>query len=297
MGGTPAEKNTNNNNVKLSTKDKRIINFITISKRSRSNNNLYMNTKNLQRNKTQTNSSSSSQQNRSVSTDETRSSSSSNKKKNGFVRTKSLQQLSSQSVSPPALMFLEMEISSSDESGSEDLTHDTTSCGSSSCSFTENHPRNSFSAVEPHIATKVQFTTVEVRSYNVTIGDHPCCTVGCPITLDWDYTIINHDVPIDEYEIEKQNHCMTVYGATKRLDLRISPEERVELLLACAQKLDEANISETHLSELEIRRASRKFHRTKNCSTRQCERIHETFFHCPLQHRREDDDDDENDDE
>lgn len=279
MGGTPSESKKGN------AKDKRIINFITNSKRTRGSNSFTLDRTTM-----------------AVNTGDKR------KTANGKANSLPLVPSSSSKVSPPALMLLEMEVASSYDSGSDDMTHDTTcnSSISSSCSFTAGSKKNSTEVVEPHIATKVQFSTIEIRSYNVTIGDHPCCTVGCPITLDWDYNIYHtNDLSIDEYEILKQNYCLTVYGCTKRYDLRISPEERVELLLLCSQKCNDTDNSyatttsninkESQLSELEIRRASRKFHRTKSCSVRQCERIHETFFHCPLKNQDDHDDDDDDD--
>jgi hypothetical protein len=138
------------------------------------------------------------------------------------------------------------------------------------------------SVVEPHIATRVQFSNIEIRSYTITIGDHPCCTIGCPITLDWDYTV-QDVVSVLDYETLKYGNEHTLKTMN---DLRISPEERVELLLHSAKQ---------PLSELEIRRASRKFHRYKNCSVRQCERVHETFFHC--RHKGTDDDSEEEEEE
>ena len=34
---------------------------------------------------------------------------------------------------------------------------------------------------------RVSFSTVEVREYSLTIGEHPSCKDGLPITLDWHY--------------------------------------------------------------------------------------------------------------
>jgi len=49
---------------------------------------------------------------------------------------------------------------------------------------------------------QVNFSTVVVRDYGVTLGDHPCCSYGPPITLDWDYH--QHDpVCINEFEFHQ----------------------------------------------------------------------------------------------
>jgi len=34
---------------------------------------------------------------------------------------------------------------------------------------------------------KIRFGTVLVREYDIILGDHPCCSYGPPITIDWDY--------------------------------------------------------------------------------------------------------------
>ena len=213
---------------------------------------------------------------------------------------------SSKSQSPPIPMLLEMEVvsSSSDSEESDDnfttTTPDNTNGRLPSPSAVRRIRRRSRSTattgttaavvVEPHVATRVQFANIEVRSYSITIGDHPCCTIGCPITLDWEYKT-EDTVSIQEYETLKYGNGNDATLNKKMNEFRISPEERVELLLQSSS-----------LSELEIRRASRKFHRNKNCSLRQCERIHETFFHCrdrtnedSSEEEEEDDDDDEND--
>lgn len=60
---------------------------------------------------------------------------------------------------------------------------------------------------------QVSFSTVEVREYCLTVGDHPLCRDGMPITLDWKYneetTFVN--VP---YESRNRNQG----GFPRRLD-------------------------------------------------------------------------------
>jgi hypothetical protein len=190
----------------------------------------------------------------------------------------------------PTLKLLEMEVITPTDSESDDF-----------------HPSSSISSiegggghrttVEPHIATKVQFSTVEIRAYTITIGDHPCCTIGCPITLDWDY-LSDDTISIDDYEQQKYQQTHTSSQQQQhhhhRNDLRISPQDRMELLLFHAS-MNKSNNTNS-LSEMEIRRASRKFHRTKHCSVRHNIRIHETFFHCPIDIDGHEDDEYEDDD-
>jgi hypothetical protein len=204
---------------------------------------------------------------------------------------------------PPMLLEMEVVSSSSDSEESDDNFSSTPDNAilSSKAAIRRRRRRSNadlvtaatatfgpVTMVEPHIATRVQFANVEIRSYAITIGDHPCCTIGCPITLDWDYTkedtVSLHDYETHKYATNNNNNHQSM-TPTKMNDLRISPEERVELLLLSSK-----------LSELEIRRASRKFHRSKNCSIRQCERIHETFFHCRDFHTDDDDEMDMDDD-
>jgi len=35
---------------------------------------------------------------------------------------------------------------------------------------------------------RVSFSSVSIRSYEVILGDHPCCKDGCALTLGWEYT-------------------------------------------------------------------------------------------------------------
>jgi len=46
---------------------------------------------------------------------------------------------------------------------------------------------------------EVSFDTVHVRNYFMTAGDHPECSYGCPVQLDWDY-VEQLDTNIDDFE-------------------------------------------------------------------------------------------------
>ena len=46
---------------------------------------------------------------------------------------------------------------------------------------------------------KVSFGTVSVRDYDMILGDHPCCSYGPPMTIDWDY-LEYEDLNVDDYE-------------------------------------------------------------------------------------------------
>lgn len=45
---------------------------------------------------------------------------------------------------------------------------------------------------------QVSFQNVEIREYNVTVGDNPSCTKGVPISIGWKYN--EHNVALDDYE-------------------------------------------------------------------------------------------------
>lgn len=60
---------------------------------------------------------------------------------------------------------------------------------------------------------RVSFSNVEVREYSVTIGDHPFCRDGLPITLDWKFNEKSTVFPVPR-ESRKRN----ADGFPRRLD-------------------------------------------------------------------------------
>jgi len=102
----------------------------------------------------------------------------------------------------------------------------------------------------------VSFGVAEVRSYSITIGDHPLCTSGFPLTLDWDYTS-EVQIPVDSFEASR--------GVRRRKEeLILCAEERNEIL--------------SHCSEGDVRRGSRRLHRARSCSARLSEKVNACFF-------------------
>jgi len=47
---------------------------------------------------------------------------------------------------------------------------------------------------------RVTFSTVEIREYNLQLGDHPFCEDGLPLTLDWDYNPETTFLDVGQYE-------------------------------------------------------------------------------------------------
>ena len=45
----------------------------------------------------------------------------------------------------------------------------------------------------------VTFQNIEIRNYDITLGDNPSCTYGPPVSLDWHYAKAQN-MPLDDYE-------------------------------------------------------------------------------------------------
>lgn len=74
---------------------------------------------------------------------------------------------------------------------------------------------------EPSRGRRVRFSPLlEIRSYNVVLGDHPCCLGGMAIDMGWDYETELLDLNVYEDSAEKR----------RQAQLRLSYGERRELL-------------------------------------------------------------------
>ena len=93
----------------------------------------------------------------------------------------------------------------------------------------------------------VSFSKIQIRRYNIVVGDHPCCTMGCPLSLGWDYKNEDEEkVLIDHFEATR--------GARRsRAQLRTTCEERLQLLA-----------DDGGYSEQELRKELRKLHRARS---------------------------------
>jgi len=87
----------------------------------------------------------------------------------------------------------------------------------------------------------VRFGECDVRSYAQVLGDHPYCSVGCPLELGWEYECIKH-VSVDDYEVQRSER-----GSRPSAELKLSPQERRDILAA--------------YTDAEIRRACRRMNR------------------------------------
>jgi len=102
----------------------------------------------------------------------------------------------------------------------------------------------------------VVFGDIRTRSYNLVLGDHPCCSMGCPLSLGWEYQQ-SPDVSLDEYEATR---C----PRRTKTELLTTWEERRDML--------------ADVPDDEVKRAQRKFHRER-CNQRKVQtRVCAAFF-------------------
>eukprot|EP00586_Coscinodiscus_wailesii_P007092 CAMPEP_0172491588 /NCGR_PEP_ID=MMETSP1066-20121228/22449_1 /TAXON_ID=671091 /ORGANISM="Coscinodiscus wailesii, Strain CCMP2513" /LENGTH=363 /DNA_ID=CAMNT_0013260715 /DNA_START=229 /DNA_END=1320 /DNA_ORIENTATION=- len=90
---------------------------------------------------------------------------------------------------------------------------------------TADFPTHGYMAPKSEKMNKVCFSTVTIREYDTILGDHPNCTSGPSLSIDWTYDAYNVQVVnIDDYE----NNCVPPFNDS---DIYIPADERVELLL------------------------------------------------------------------
>mmetsp|Transcript_95599 Transcript_95599/g.143209 ORF Transcript_95599/g.143209 Transcript_95599/m.143209 type:complete len:177 (-) Transcript_95599:40-570(-) len=88
----------------------------------------------------------------------------------------------------------------------------------------------------------VRFGDCKVRKYAQVMGEHPCCSVGCPLELGWEYESVP-TLAVDDYEASRTAHLSSH-------DLRLTYEERREIL-------------QPKYSDGEVRRACRRLNRER----------------------------------
>ena len=92
----------------------------------------------------------------------------------------------------------------------------------------------------------VSFAALHIRNHSVILGDHPCCTVGLPITLDW---TVESEISVD----------LEAYEATRE-----RRRSRPEMILS----VDDRHALLSDMPEGDLRRVQRKLHRERRCSGR-----------------------------
>jgi hypothetical protein len=101
----------------------------------------------------------------------------------------------------------------------------------------------------------VSFASLSIREYTQVLGDHPCCTVGPPVSLGWDYTEAT-SVSLEDYEAARPRR-------RTRQAMRLSWDKRREIL--------------SEYSDADVRRVQRKLSRQR-CDG---EKVLKTFFSNP----------------
>ena len=90
---------------------------------------------------------------------------------------------------------------------SEDtLFHEDTSTSTQSSSTSTSTQSSDLSSESPNTllddddeSIHVKFQNIEIRNYDMTIGDNPACSYGPPVSLDWKYAEASA-MPLEEYE-------------------------------------------------------------------------------------------------
>jgi hypothetical protein len=90
----------------------------------------------------------------------------------------------------------------------------------------------------------VSFHQVVVRQYGMILGDHPNCSYGPPVTLEWDY-LEYEPLPLDEYEYH--------HARRRPLKLLILNYFRRKAML----------LADENYTKDELKKATRKVDRTK----------------------------------
>jgi hypothetical protein len=106
----------------------------------------------------------------------------------------------------------------------------------------------------------VRFGECAVRRYSQVLGDHPCCSVGCPLQLGWDYESLEA-LTVDDYEANREHHHSPL---SVNVDLRLSWEERRQIL--------------QDVSDGEVRRACRRLNRQKERGSKRSRVVQKEFF-------------------
>eukprot|EP00977_Amphora_coffeiformis_P015261 scaffold4484_cov170-Amphora_coffeaeformis.AAC.1 len=88
----------------------------------------------------------------------------------------------------------------------------------------------------------VTFQNIEIKQYNMVLGDHPSVSTGPAITIEWD-PISRHVLSIDEYESAFEDG-----GKRRGQELRMPESMRKDLLAAFHSE------EEMKLARLEVRR-------------------------------------------
>ena len=126
----------------------------------------------------------------------------------------------------------------------------------------------------------VKFASIQVRDYEVTLGDNPSCSYGPPISLDWDYEE-KEPICIDQYEETRdprrkmyQMHMLSRQRSNLLKVTNGTTDDEMEMVMEEMRKIQkERNMTKIGLPFSKVEEAaesvSRKWsRRTKSSSTK-----------------------------
>ena len=93
----------------------------------------------------------------------------------------------------------------------------------------------------------VQFSTIEVRDYDMILGDHPCCSYGPPMTIDWDY-LEYEPIDVNEYELHHPPR-----RALREMSMNYYTRKR--MLANAGYRDDDFKLSKREMSKTKINRS------------------------------------------
>lgn len=114
----------------------------------------------------------------------------------------------------------------------------------------------------------VQFNNVEIREYNIILGDNPSCNGGPPLSISWDYDIeTQRIIPLEAFELSRCDHDTSVDGGCVGLSLRRRNEHELALPgYARCKILSRCNVTPKEMLQMETECDEVKKQRLETCS-------------------------------
>lgn len=119
-------------------------------------------------------------------------------------------------------------------------------------------------AVEPHQATKVRFSTIEMRTFNRIVGDGDV-VVGPPVTFSWEF-LETSAMPLEEYEENRppKKRILRMSSVTRKNILRNVFEIPEEEIIGAEKEIQKIRSKQAKIGgkvESAVKSARRKFFR------------------------------------
>lgn len=134
----------------------------------------------------------------------------------------------------------------------QDLKHNASWELDDACILTRSYSSRSAFSLGDVSAKSVRFGECQVRLYSQVLGDHPYCSIGCPLELGWEFQQ-ERAKTVNDFEAQRERRS--------RGELLLTPEERRTIL------------SES-VSEPNLRKACRR----RACGKKVQRRIQREFF-------------------